>query len=622
MSNLLDGRRLIFYDFEVLSKCKLTDTNSSYWCVVFIDYESKGMRIIKNNVDELRSFYNTCKDDIFIGYNSRNYDQYILKGLLLGMDAGHINDELIEHHKKGYQVVSGGNRVQFYNYDCATGFHSLKQLEAFMGSEIKESDVPFTIDRPLTEDEEKDLIKYCIHDVKETINVFEKSRGNFDSHIKLMEMNDMDINLMSKTNAQLTAIILEAEKKKLPEDEFDFIYPDTMDINKYTNVVEWFKGVKDNYTKDSKKIEYICDIAGMETTYALGGVHSAIPNYVEEGILVSADVASLYPALILEYGLMTRTVESDDKFRNIRDTRLEYKKAKNPMQAPLKIVINSVYGCFGDQYNNLYDPKMMRSVCVSGQLLLTDLVEKIEPYCQIFNLNTDGVFFKVDSYETLDKIKAIAKEWETRTRLDLEWEEYVKVIQKDVNNYIIVDKDGKYKGKGAYVKDLSELDYDLPIVNEALVNYFVYETPLAETINNCTELHKFQKVVKLTSAYKYAMKNCTFSKRKVLNEVTGKMNTKTLWDENGEILQDKTFRIFSSVDENDGGIFKRKEGKNPEKFANTPDNCFIDNEDVTNKVTPDKLDRQFYIDLAQKRVNQYLGISNRKKKVDKTEITE
>lgn len=617
MSELLKGRRLIFFDFEVLSKLKMPDTGTSYWCVVFIDYESKGMRIIKNNVDELRSFYNTCKNDIFIGYNSRNYDQYIFKGLLLGLDAGYISDQLIEHNKKGYQVVPNGNKVQFYTYDCTNKFNSLKQLEAFMGSEIKESDVPFNISRLLTEDEERDLIKYCIHDVKETINVFEKSKGEFDSHITLMDMNNMGIELMSKTNAQLTAIILEAEKKKLPDDEFDFIYPDTMDINKYTNVVEWFEGVKYNYSSDDKKIEYICDIAGMEATVALGGIHAATPNYSEEGILVSADVASLYPALILEYGLMTRTVESDAKFRAIRDKRLEYKKAKNPLQAPLKIVINSVYGCFGDQYNALCDKRMMRSVCVAGQLLLTDLVEKIEPYCQIFNLNTDGVFFKVDSYETLDKIKEIAKEWETRTRLDLEWEEYVKVIQKDVNNYIIVDKDGKYKGKGAYVKDLSELDYDLPIVNEALVNYFVHETPLEETINKCTELHKFQKIVKLTSAYKYAMKDCTFSKKKVLNELTGKMNTKTSWDENGEILQDKTFRVFASLDENDGGIFKRKEDKNPEKFANTPEKCFIDNGDVREKETPDKLDRQFYIDLAQKRVNQYLGVSNRKKKEDK-----
>ena len=286
---------------------------------------------------------------------------------------------------------------------------------------------------------------------------------------------------------------------------------------------------------------------------------------------------------------------------------------------------NTTYGTFGDQYNPLHDKRMMYSVCVHGQLLLTDFMEKIEPYCTLFNLNTDGVFFYIDeenfdyNYKMIDAAK---KEWEERTRLVLEWEEYRKVIQKDVNNYIVVPEgdlyydNGKprYKAKGAYVKELSDIDYDLAIVNRAIKDYFLKDIPVEDTINNCNDLRDFQKIVKLTGAYKYAMKNCTFSKKKVLNEVTLKMNTVTSWDENGEILKDKTFRVFASKDLSDGGLFKRKDNKNPEKFANTPDNCFIDNGEVLGKEVPDKLDRQFYIDMAKKRINQYLGISNKKSK--------
>lgn len=331
--------------------------------------------------------------------------------------------------------------------------------------------------------------------------------------------------------------------------------------------------------------------------------------------------SALYPALIINYGLMSRAVEDIEKFTEIRDTRLKYKKEKNPLQAPLKIAINSVYGCFGDQFNPLCDYRMMRSVCVAGQLLLTDLIEKIEDYCTPFNLNTDGVFFKVKDEETLEKIKEIAKEWEQRTGLDLEWERYVKVYQKDVNNYIIVDEKGKYKGKGAYVKSLSDLDYDLPIVNKAIVNYFVKNIPVEQTINECNELRDFQKIVKLTSAYKNAYLNCTFSKKRVLNEETGKMRTITGWDENGDVLYDKTFRVFASTREEDGGIFKKKEGKNPEKFANTPEKCFINNENIVGIPVPDYLDKQYYIDLAKERIDQFLGIKKKKTKKKEEKVS-
>jgi DNA polymerase elongation subunit (family B) len=486
-----------------------------------------------------------------------------------------------------------------------------------MGSNIKESSISFEIDRPLTGDEEKELIRYCIHDVKETIKVFEKRKSEFESHLGLIEMFNLGMENFNKTKAQLTATILEAKRINNPNDEFDFIYPTTLKLDKYKHIKEWFDSLTSANNEKGKKNELVTEVAGMEASYLLGGVHAALPNYQDEGILISADVASLYPALVINYGLMSRSVENVDKFREIRDTRLKYKKEKNPLQAPLKIAINSVYGCFGDQFNPLCDYRMMRSVCVAGQLLLTDLVEKIEDYCTPFNLNTDGVFFKVNDEETLIRIKEIANEWEQRTGLELEWERYVKVFQKDVNNYIIVDEKGKYKGKGAYVKELNDLDYDLPIVNKSMVNYFVYGTPIEETINNCDELREFQKIVKLSSAYKSAYKNCTFSKKKVLNEKTGKMVTKEVWNEDGEVLKDKTFRVFASTKEVDGAIFKKKEDKNPEKFANTPEKSFIDNGDIKDKVIPDYLDKQYYIDLAKERIDQYLGIKKKPKKKEK-----
>src|SRR5690606_29334060 len=133
----------------------------------------------------------------------------------------------------------------------------------------------------------------------------------------------------------------------------------------------------------------------------------------------------------------------------------------------------ATYGAMKDKFNNLYDPRQANNVCVGGQLLLLDLIEKLENHCQLIQSNTDGLLIKLHREEDFDLIDDICYEWEQRTRMTLEFESYRKVFQKDVNNYVIVDFEGNYKSKGAYVKKLDNLDYDLPIVNKAIVDYLL-----------------------------------------------------------------------------------------------------------------------------------------------------
>ncbi|MFF3147776.1 hypothetical protein ACFVRU_40190, partial [Streptomyces sp. NPDC057927] len=190
-----------------------------------------------------------------------------------------------------YEVVRDAYKLPMNNYDCTTGFHSLKQLEAYLGSKIKESDVPFNIDRPLTNEEEIEITKYCIHDVRETIKVFEARITEFESHMGLIEMFDLDMSMFTKTKAQLTAHILGAKKRKNTHDEFDFIYPKTLKLEKYTEIKDFFDNMTSQLDENGKKNELVVNVGGVETSYLLGGLHGAIPNYHEEGLLVSADVA-------------------------------------------------------------------------------------------------------------------------------------------------------------------------------------------------------------------------------------------------------------------------------------------------------------------------------------------
>ena len=139
----------------------------------------------------------------------------------------------------------------------------------------------------------------------------------------------------------------------------------------------------------------------------------------------------------------------------------------------------------------------------------------------------------------------------------------------------------KLERKGAYVMELDDLNNDLPIVNKALVDYMMNSIAVEETIENCDEIKQFQKIVKVSSNYEGA------------------------WH-NGEYLHDKTFRVFASKDKKDTylGKFKYK-GATIEKFGNTPDFAFIMNENVNGVKVTKKLDKQWYIDLANKRLEDF-----------------
>lgn len=557
---------MLFYDFEVFNKD---------WLVVIMDAVNKKTHVIVNDEEALKDIYEEHKKNIWCGYNSRRYDQYILKGIICGFNPKEINDFIIVHKQGGWQFSSLLNKVQLFNYDVMTSLHGLKQLEGFMGNDIRETTVPFDIDRKLTEAEIQEVIKYCTHDVEQTIEVFINRIEEFQSHMSLIKTFNLPLKYISKTKAQLAAIILDASKRGWV-DEFDITIVDTINIRKYKHIVQWYENPEN---RDYEKFIEV-DVAGVPHVFGWGGLHGARTQYVDEGIFINSDVGSFYPALMIEYDFLSRNVRDKNSYREIRDRRMELKKNKDPLQQPYKIVLNSTYGASKDKYNNLYDPLQANNVCVNGQLLLLDLIEKLEGKFMLIQANTDGVIFKLKGEEDIPLYKEICKQWENRTRMTLEHEVISKVVQKDVNNYLIV-QEGKTKYKGAYLKELSKLDYDLPIVNRALVQYFIKGTPVEETILGCKDLIEFQKVVKVSYKYLYAMHG-----EKRLNE--------------------KVLRVFAST-HNEPGVFKVKEGERVEKIGGTPESCYIVNENIINKRIGKRLDRQWYINLAKKRIQDFLG---------------
>lgn len=166
--------------------------------------------------------------------------------------------------------------------------------------------------------------------------------------------------------------------------------------------------------------------------------------------------------------------------------------------------------------------------------------------------------------------------------MQLEFDEYREVYQKDVNNYIIVPEDKKYKSKGGYVKKLSDLDRgDFPIVNKALVDYMVHGVPVEKTITRCNHLIEFQYVTKISSKYQYILHGDT-------------------------VLSERCIRVFASKNRGDAGVKKLHVNKmKPDKITNSPEHCFICNENIDGRSVPNHLDKEWYIRLAEKRLEDF-----------------
>ena len=569
--------KLVFYDFESFKYD---------WVVVFIDYDTRKKCTIVNDREKLIKFYKGCMKNnvILVGFNCRNFDQWLLKGIIKGVDHYKLTNGLINEGKKGYQLIPRHNEVPVINFDVMQGFNGLKTLEAFLGMSIDETEVDFNLNRKLTNEEIRSTINYCTSDVLATIEVFEKSRHEFDSLIGLVEMYDLPLESIGKTKAQLSATILGAKRPKEDRnDEWDITLPDNLVIKKYTDVVEWY--LSDEIKKPNAK--YVKDVYGTEVTFSLGGIHNRVTKIELDGIIALYDVQSLYPSTIIEYDLMSRNVEDRFKYKEIRDMRLKFKKEKNPIQASLKIILNSSYGILLDKHSPMYDPRQGRRICIYNQLFMLDLIERIEEKLGdrafLFNLNTDGQYYQFKDYKAMEECDEIIKEWEKRTRYSMEKDLVYKVVQRDCNNYILQMEDKSIKSKGAVVKKLRPLDYDLPIINKAMKEYIINGIPFETYIENENKLIEYQKIYKTTSNYKYA------------------------WHNNEPVFH-KVNRVFASTRDEDTPFYKWKQDKNtPDKFAGTPEHTFIDNSDIREKNVPDFLDKNWYLERCKSEYKKFTG---------------
>ena len=653
---------IYIYDIEVFS---------DDWIVVFRNPEAEDNHVVIHNDNyHLRAFLD--QPDIVIGgFNNKHYDDYVLMTMLNGGDNLEV--------KKCNDWIIGGNEpwtfpfLQFQKKpfnsfdlrdDIADPGISLKAIEGNLKLPIVESSVPFDIDRKLTPKELEEVIRYCKYDVDSTVRLYHERKEDYlDAKVLVGEMYDVPPEeALGLTNAKLSAKVLGAKAVKRT-DERDYVIPDNIDTDLIPKIIlDFFLQIRDKSISDAKLFGAGKGSKGMTldimlktsygscpVTYAWGGVHGAKPcvtvEETKDRVIVNQDVGSLYPNSMINFGYCSRSMADPDAYVKLVRKRLGYKKAGDKKRAnALKLVVNTVYGAMLNLYNDLADRWAGRSVCISNQLAMTVLIVQLAKQCKTIdfvNINTDGIMFTIDRNE-VELSEAIIATWCEITKFEMERDDFVKVIQKDVNNYIGIKADGEIKSKGGYVSLYKGGNFktnSLQIIHKAIVEYLVNGVPAEKTINECTDIFAFQQIVKTGGTYEGAYHYINdYSKENEKIYSNHDVGYHTVEKYKGEKVPiQKVNRIYAVKDSKYGAVVKgkwitekRKKDKatgkmisepvDPPQWSETvisecPEHTFIDNENV---LTVDDLDKGYYIDMAKKRIDKYINIDPTvKRKIEK-----
>lgn len=583
------------------------------WLFVFKEIATGEYTVIHNDNDAVVAFME--RNPFLGGFNNKHYDNFILKGVMCGLtpeQIKEINDLIIVEEVNGWDIpVLREYRVYFDSFDlmddCQVGL-SLKAIEAHLGIPIEETEVDFNITYRLSEKELQETIYYCKYDVDATEKLYHLRQAYLKNKVTLGKTRNLtDRQAMYMTNAKLTSVYLKAQKPEKPwNDERNYQYPEKL-LRQYIpqEVFDFFDRMKDDRIPNdelfSSKLEIMVGVCPC--TIAYGGIHGAIPTYVEEATetrtIRNKDVASYYPHLMTLMGYCSRNMPSPKMFEDTLEERVAAKKAGDKATAnALKLVLNTTYGAMlngkdGTAFNDLYDPLMGRSVCISGQLFLLELSEHLIAECstlKIIQLNTDGIMVSFD-HEDEAKYQEITQEWQDRTGFELEEDFIRKIVQKDVNNYVEVPADGgepKVKGgqlgRGIAPAGAFNINNNAVVVARAIKQYFIDGTPPEETIAASENILDFQLIAKAGGKYSQCY-----------HLVGGE-----------KVIVQKVNRVYAVSDKSKGTVYKTHAvtGRDA-KVAGLPTHCAIDN---NNNLSIEVVDRKWYVKLAKKYINDFLGI--------------
>lgn len=488
------------------------------FCVTFL--EPKSGKIITFEIsewvddwDKFSKFIQQSQDGMirWVGFNNFGYDYQVIHKILQlnnfsSLDGKtkadmicQISNKIISMLKEDRfkktiwpkdHYVTQIDLFKIHHFDNIARATSLKKLEFNMRSK-KIQDLPYKPGSILTEEQKNELIKYNIHDVKETAKLYEKTADMIKFREELTKRYDKNFLNHNDTKIGKDYFIMELEGVgidcfKIGKDGRepiqtkrsnivikDLIFPCVkFERPEFNAVLDWLKqqiiretkgvftGIEipeyhylnncSNLKKVKGKIENLnCIVDGFQFDFGTGGIHGSVPSTIVEEdddfAIIDYDVTSLYPSIAIKHGVYPEHLTETfcEIYSRLKQDRLRYPKG-TPENAMLKLALNGVYGDSNNKFSPFYDPQYTMTITINGQLMLCMLAERYlnVPSVQILQVNTDGLTIKVarDDEKYIDNAN---EEWQNITGLNLERVYMSRMWIKDCNNYIAEYYDDK-----------------------------------------------------------------------------------------------------------------------------------------------------------------------------------
>lgn len=520
--------RAVVYDIEVFPNvfhAVLYDTE--YKTRICIEISER-----RNDLEDLLVLFTEKDNKIFVGYNNHHYDDVIInyiidyKEKLTGLPYWRICQSIF--NLSSYIVKDEeGSRERLKRWKYAHYFKSmdlltmqfsqklrvgLKTMQVTMHyKNVQEYDGDF--DQFLPSEKIDEMIAYNVNDVESTTELLSRLKDQVELRLFIEQEHGIDCLSMDSVKMAETFLLEKySEKSGIPKNVIkemrspmdyiplkDVILPFIRYKNpKLQDVLEDMKK-QTVYSKERKGYENKFVISNVVYSVGVGGIHSIHTPKIfhpgEDEFIGHADVASMYPSLLIEYQWGPRHLGKlfCDLFAGLKAERLEAKhtgqKVKNMF---LKIVLNSPTGKMQQEVSWMYDPFNVFKIRINGQLILLMLVDRLlELGCEIIQVNTDGVVYRAKN-ALRERIQEAISEVERITRLEFESDEYEAFYQYAINDYFGVLKGGEIEEKGMFITK-TKLGKGLApvVIPKAIIAYFTKNIPVEEFIKNDRDIKDF-----------------------------------------------------------------------------------------------------------------------------------
>jgi len=624
-------KKKALFDLEVYPNYMLFGVKTLKGKYIQFDVRGSSKSFTKEQIDKMIMI---IKKYTLVGFNSMNYDDPVLTYMLSGEPCDeiyHFSKAIVEEGLRrwdAYEAIGMSNTVNSIDLiEIAHGSASLKMYGTRLGSKQLQ-DLPYDPHEKVSKKQAKEVAKYNKVDLDVTHLLLDKLKP--DLQIRENIGKEYGINVMSRSDAQVAEDVFKkalglSKKPKIDKPtEVSYKAPDYVKFkSKELNQLKK-KFEEATYEINPKTGKFVPQdwlkekiiIADIPYTVGFGGLHSNENNMVVEGDTKNADIASMYPSLIINSGKYPIQLGENwlVLYKSFRDNRIKIKHADKQLSAMLKIFLNGSYGKLNSMYSILYAPHLMIDTTVTGQLSLLMVIEALtDAGIKVISANTDGVEY-VDSTNKGEKIiDKLGK------KMNLMWEHasYKALYAQNVNSYVAI-YDGYVKAKGDYadpfnvVPKLSK-NVEYPIVFEAIKEYLLNEKPMMLTLEECNEPLKFTSAravtgggvwgddsnIPNTEEYEEYLKKVPFKQNKALEKRNDKYRQELVLDSKDIKYLGKTVRWYYA--ENGSPIYYKKSGNRVPKTDGCKPMMKL------TKHIPEDLDIDFYFNLCKKHLSE-LGV--------------